>query len=152
MLPELMHTLTRPPALLVPMQCAFAATSICLPCDQYCYSLPACPALAVVLACRNRSKADDMISSVRKQLAEEGYPPPSLEVQLLDLSELSSVRAFAEAWRKQGRPLHILINNAGVLNMTGGVNRTCNTGAACHSRVWQHCASCRHTKLSCIQS
>jgi NAD(P)-dependent dehydrogenase (short-subunit alcohol dehydrogenase family) len=53
---------------------------------------------------------------------------------MLDLSDLSSVRAFAEAWRKQGRPLHLLINNAGVLNMTGGLLRvciTCSRGRPC---------------------
>ncbi|MGI5426843.1 oxidoreductase [Streptomyces sp. CA-179760] len=36
----------------------------------------------------------------------------STEVRRLDLADLSSVREFAEAWRQ---PLHILINNAGVM-------------------------------------
>ncbi|MGN9763118.1 oxidoreductase [Streptomyces sp. SD31] len=37
----------------------------------------------------------------------------STEVRRLDLADLSSVREFAEAW--QGRPLDLLINNAGVM-------------------------------------
>ncbi|RZB18236.1 SDR family NAD(P)-dependent oxidoreductase [Streptomyces sp. F001] len=37
----------------------------------------------------------------------------STEVRRLDLADLSSVREFAEAW--QGRPLSLLINNAGVM-------------------------------------
>jgi NAD(P)-dependent dehydrogenase (short-subunit alcohol dehydrogenase family) len=36
----------------------------------------------------------------------------STEVRRLDLADLSSVREFAEAWRE---PLHMLINNAGVM-------------------------------------
>ncbi|MEU2268164.1 oxidoreductase [Streptomyces olindensis] len=36
----------------------------------------------------------------------------STEVRRLDLADLSSVRAFAEAWRE---PLHVLVNNAGVM-------------------------------------
>ncbi|KUL24502.1 oxidoreductase [Streptomyces regalis] len=37
----------------------------------------------------------------------------STEVRRLDLADLSSVREFADAW--QGRPLDLLINNAGVM-------------------------------------
>ncbi|MDO0913732.1 oxidoreductase [Streptomyces sp. DT2A-34] len=37
----------------------------------------------------------------------------STEVRRLDLADLSSVREFADAWR--GRPLDLLINNAGVM-------------------------------------
>ncbi|MFF6984569.1 oxidoreductase [Streptomyces sp. NPDC008343] len=37
----------------------------------------------------------------------------STEVRRLDLADLASVREFAEAW--QGRPLDLLINNAGVM-------------------------------------
>lgn len=36
----------------------------------------------------------------------------STEVRRLDLADLSSVRAFADAWQK---PLHLLVNNAGVM-------------------------------------
>ncbi|MEJ8670022.1 oxidoreductase [Streptomyces sp. MS1.AVA.1] len=39
----------------------------------------------------------------------------STEVRRLDLADLASVREFAEAW--QGRPLDLLINNAGVMTL-----------------------------------
>jgi NAD(P)-dependent dehydrogenase (short-subunit alcohol dehydrogenase family) len=39
---------------------------------------------------------------------------------LLDLDSLDSVRAFVAAWEKGKRPLHMLINNAGVFHMGGG--------------------------------
>ena len=38
-----------------------------------------------------------------------------LRVQRLDLADLASVQEFAEAWRASGEPLHLLINNAGIM-------------------------------------
>jgi retinol dehydrogenase-12 len=43
---------------------------------------------------------------------------------LLDLDSLESVRAFVAEWEKAKRPLHVLINNAGVFNM-GGARAGC---------------------------
>ncbi|MFE7645484.1 oxidoreductase [Streptomyces phaeoluteigriseus] len=45
----------------------------------------------------------------------------STEVRRLDLADLSSVREFADAW--QGRPLDLLINNAGVMMLPQGRTR-----------------------------
>lgn len=39
-------------------------------------------------------------------------------MQELDLSSLQSVRRFAEAWRAARRPLHVLVNNAGIFAMS----------------------------------
>lgn len=36
----------------------------------------------------------------------------------LDLSSLASVRAFGAAWSARGRPLHALVNNAGIFAMS----------------------------------
>ena len=41
------------------------------------------------------------------------------QVWKLDLASLKSVREFGAKWEQSGRELHILINNAGVLNMGG---------------------------------
>ncbi len=56
----------------------------------------------VVLAVRDTSRGEAASSTM----------PGETEVARLDLADLSSVRAFAEAWRG---PLDILINNAGVM-------------------------------------
>ena len=48
----------------------------------------------------------------------------SAQVQVLDLASLDSVRSFAAAWQRQQRPLHILVNNAGIFSM-GGVGAMC---------------------------
>jgi NAD(P)-dependent dehydrogenase (short-subunit alcohol dehydrogenase family) len=39
----------------------------------------------------------------------------NVEVAPMDLAELESVRAFARSWRESGRPLHGLVNNAGIM-------------------------------------
>ncbi|MET9391725.1 oxidoreductase [Streptomyces sp. NPDC006624] len=56
----------------------------------------------VVLAVRDTERGRAAAATVRG----------STEVRRLDLADLSSVRAFAEQWRE---PLHVLINNAGVM-------------------------------------
>ncbi|KAI8462369.1 MAG: hypothetical protein J3K34DRAFT_527797 [Monoraphidium minutum] len=76
----------------------------------------------VVLACRSRAKGDALAARLAAEAAAAGARPPSLEVMLLDLDSLDSARAFAAAWEARGRPLHALINNAGVFNM--GVGRS----------------------------
>ena len=40
---------------------------------------------------------------------------PSLEVRQLDVADLDSVRSFVDAWGD--RPLHVLVNNAGIFTM-----------------------------------
>ena len=35
--------------------------------------------------------------------------------QVCDVSSLQDVRALAEEWKQSGRPLHVLVNNAGVM-------------------------------------
>jgi NAD(P)-dependent dehydrogenase (short-subunit alcohol dehydrogenase family) len=73
----------------------------------------------VVLACRSQSKGDAMIKALSAQAQESGQRAPSLEVSLLDLSSLESVRSFVQRWEQRQRPVHILINNAGLFNLGG---------------------------------
>ena len=63
----------------------------------------------VILACREREKATQAIA---KMETEKGSG--SLEIGVLDLASLESVRAFAAAFMAQHQQLHLLINNAGV--------------------------------------
>ena len=44
---------------------------------------------------------------------------PSMQVQLLDVASQASVRAFARRWTDARRPLHVLVNNAGVFCFGG---------------------------------
>lgn len=69
----------------------------------------------VIMACRDLVRAEN---ARRKLLAKsKGLVPESrLELMRLDLANLSSVRTFAREFSAQKRPLHLLINNAGILH------------------------------------
>jgi retinol dehydrogenase-12 len=71
----------------------------------------------VVLACRSLAKAHLAANEI--QAAVEGARTQMLA---LDLADLDSVRACAQAFLGLGRPLHLLVNNAG-LAAAGGLTR-----------------------------
>jgi NAD(P)-dependent dehydrogenase (short-subunit alcohol dehydrogenase family) len=64
----------------------------------------------LVLACRDRRKGE----AARARILDDA-PGAHVEVALLDLASLDSVRRFAVQELAQQRPLHALINNAGVM-------------------------------------
>jgi NAD(P)-dependent dehydrogenase (short-subunit alcohol dehydrogenase family) len=64
----------------------------------------------VVLACRDRQRGEGAIARLHAD-----SPGTHTELAILDLASLSSVRDFAKKELTQHRPLHILINNAGVM-------------------------------------
>ncbi len=61
----------------------------------------------VVIAARKPDLAAAAIADIDKTA------PGKARFEMLDLSELASIRAFADRWA--GKPLHILINNAAVM-------------------------------------
>jgi hypothetical protein len=66
----------------------------------------------VFIACRSREKAEPVLAAI---LAQGG----TAEIVKLDLADLASVRAAADAVLAKGQPLHVLINNAGLAGMRG---------------------------------
>jgi NAD(P)-dependent dehydrogenase (short-subunit alcohol dehydrogenase family) len=64
----------------------------------------------VVLACRSRNRGRAAIEAIRAEI-----PEARLEVMELDLASLSSIRAFADAFRARYERLDLLIHNAGVM-------------------------------------
>ena len=64
---------------------------------------------SVILACRNTGKGDEAAAAILQD-----RPAGEVEVQALDLADLSSVHAFAEA---QAEPIDLLVNNAGVMGI-----------------------------------
>ncbi|WP_061293164.1 SDR family oxidoreductase [Herbidospora cretacea] len=64
----------------------------------------------VVLPVRNPRKGEAAIAAIRR-----GNPDADVRLRELDLSSLASVAALGEALREEGRPIHILIDNAGVM-------------------------------------
>jgi NAD(P)-dependent dehydrogenase (short-subunit alcohol dehydrogenase family) len=63
----------------------------------------------VVLACRDKVRGEAALARIRADV-----PSAMLELTLLDLASLNSVRAVAETELARGGPLDLLINNAGV--------------------------------------
>ena len=64
----------------------------------------------VLLACRDKARGDAALERLRAEV-----PAASAEVVLLDLASLESVCAFGAAELALGKPLDLLINNAGVM-------------------------------------
>ncbi|WP_282793804.1 SDR family oxidoreductase [Streptomyces sp. CC224B] len=66
----------------------------------------------VVLAVRTPAKGEQARDEILAAL-----PGARVEVRRLDMADLSSVRAFAAGLVSDGRPLDLLLNNAGVMNV-----------------------------------
>jgi NAD(P)-dependent dehydrogenase (short-subunit alcohol dehydrogenase family) len=64
----------------------------------------------VTMAIRNRAKGEAAIEQIRATV-----PNVKLTIKSLDLSSLASVTALGEELNAEGRPIDILINNAGVM-------------------------------------
>jgi NAD(P)-dependent dehydrogenase (short-subunit alcohol dehydrogenase family) len=64
----------------------------------------------VLLPVRNSRKGEAAISAIRSST-----PDAKVSLRELDLSSLASVAALGEMLRQEGQPIHILINNAGVM-------------------------------------
>ena len=64
----------------------------------------------VVLAVRSIEKGEAAVAELRSAV-----PEARVEVRRLDLADLASVREFAAGIVDDGRPLHALVNNAGVM-------------------------------------
>lgn len=66
----------------------------------------------VTLACRNAMSAQHAAERIRSNHKDLNSRRADVRVADLDLSSLSSVRTFAQAWEG---PLNLLVNNAGVM-------------------------------------
>lgn len=64
----------------------------------------------VILACRSLEKGEGAAERIRRET-----PAARVETMQLDLADLSSVRAFSDAFRTTRSGLDALINNAGVM-------------------------------------
>ena len=64
----------------------------------------------LILPVRNPTKGEAAVARIR-----ETAPNASVTLHPLDLSSLSSVAALGETLRREGDPIHLMINNAGVM-------------------------------------
>lgn len=68
----------------------------------------------VFIACRSAQGAQSALDEIRA--AGRG---PRAELLLLDLQDFTSIRACAQSFLDRGLPLHLLINNAGLVGARG---------------------------------
>ncbi|XP_016505838.1 short-chain dehydrogenase TIC 32, chloroplastic [Nicotiana tabacum] len=64
----------------------------------------------VIMAVRNMAAGKDVKETIVKEI-----PAAKVDTMELDLSSLASVKKFASDFKSSGRPLNLLINNAGVM-------------------------------------
>jgi NAD(P)-dependent dehydrogenase (short-subunit alcohol dehydrogenase family) len=64
----------------------------------------------IVLAVRDTAKAEPVAKDIR-----ESTNNSNIEIEKLDLDSLASVNEFVKRYLEKKRPLHILINNAGIM-------------------------------------
>jgi NAD(P)-dependent dehydrogenase (short-subunit alcohol dehydrogenase family) len=64
----------------------------------------------VIMAIRNRAKGEVAAGEIRAKV-----PDAKLTIKQLDLASLASVKALGEELNAEGRPVDILINNAGIM-------------------------------------
>jgi retinol dehydrogenase-12 len=68
----------------------------------------------VILACRSREKTLPVIEEIKRETNN-----PAIEFLELDLASLANVRKSAAEFLQSARPLHLLINNAGLAGQRG---------------------------------
>ena len=66
----------------------------------------------LVLVCRDRARAEDAVAEIRAQTGNQ-----NMEVMLADLSSQQAIRQLAHDYLATDRPLHVLVNNAGLVNL-----------------------------------
>lgn len=64
----------------------------------------------VIMAVRSLEKGEAAKAEILRS-----HPDADVEVRRLDLADLRSIRAFADGIRSEDRPVHTLVNNAGVM-------------------------------------
>ncbi|HET6474148.1 MAG TPA: oxidoreductase [Pseudomonadales bacterium] len=64
----------------------------------------------VVMPVRAREKGEEVAAEIRASTGNK-----AVWVATMDLADFDSVRAFADGYAKSGAPLHILVNNAGIM-------------------------------------
>jgi len=66
----------------------------------------------LVLVCRDRTRGAETVAEIRATTGNQ-----AVELMLADLASQQSIRACARDFLSTGRPLHVLVNNAGVVNL-----------------------------------
>jgi NAD(P)-dependent dehydrogenase (short-subunit alcohol dehydrogenase family) len=66
---------------------------------------------SLILVCRNRERGEELVREIA------GGGNSEVELMIADLESQSEIRRLAAEFLAAGKPLHVLMNNAGVFNM-----------------------------------
>ncbi len=66
----------------------------------------------LILVCRDRGRGEATIAEIRQQTGNR-----DVTLMLADLSSQQSIRQLAQDFPATDRPLHVLVNNAGIVNL-----------------------------------
>lgn len=71
----------------------------------------------VFLACRSKQRAQEAIDRANEEIKIKypKAPAPQLQFLELDLSDMNKTQQAAQEFLKKGLPLHILVNNSGII-------------------------------------
>lgn len=64
----------------------------------------------VYMVCRSVEKGEAAVSAIQAKTGN-----PNIHLEVCDLSSISEVKAFASRFSSQDKPLHVLVNNAGLV-------------------------------------
>src|SRR5438270_1297731 len=67
----------------------------------------------VVMVCRNQSKGEEAQNEIKEKSEND-----AIDLMLADLSSQQSIRQLAENFQQHYQQLHVLINNAGGVNLS----------------------------------
>jgi len=70
----------------------------------------------VIICSRNKERGEEAVAKMLKEV-EASEKKGKVEVMILNLCDHKSVRSFVTEYKSKGYPLHVLINNAGVMNV-----------------------------------
>jgi NAD(P)-dependent dehydrogenase (short-subunit alcohol dehydrogenase family) len=65
----------------------------------------------LVLVCRNRERGDELVREIQRA------GNPEVELRVADLESQAQIRKLAADFLASKKPLHVLMNNAGIFNM-----------------------------------
>lgn len=64
----------------------------------------------VYMVCRNKERGQEAVSKIQTSTGN-----PNVFLEICDLSSISNVKAFSSKFSSTDKPIHVLVNNAGIL-------------------------------------
>lgn len=69
----------------------------------------------VHMLCRDTSRGEAAIEKMKKTIGADVDFDLDLTLHTVDVSNMTSIKNFAEKWKESEKPIHVLVNNAGCM-------------------------------------